>query len=405
MEETTPADIAARPGAPDETARHPDRPAIVEPGATIAILGGGQLGRMLGLAAREMGYRVAILDPEPTCPARAVADRHVVAQYDDVEAALELVQGAAVATYELEHVSAAAVERIAAQLPVRPGLRALRATQDRLAERALLGSLGIPTAPWHAARCADDISAAGAEFGYPLRVKAAIGGYDGRSQVRVSTAAEVPTAFAGRVAERELNFAAEISVVCARDLEGRVVPFPVAWNVHDAGILIQTVAPAPIPPEVAAEAQSIAAKIVTALDVVGVLTVEMFLLRDGTLAVNELAPRVHNSGHYTLEACRTSQFEQQIRAICGLPLGSPEQHQPAAMVNLLGEGTLRPARLRGLDRALEDPNVHVHVYDKLRVFERRKMGHVTAFGATTDEALERARAAHARLRWAGENEP
>jgi 5-(carboxyamino)imidazole ribonucleotide synthase len=200
--------------------------------------------------------------------------------------------------------------------------------------------------------------------------------------------------------ERELDYAMELSVVCARRVDGRCVIFPVAQNRHDDGILVESVAPAPIPDGTAREAAALVARLAEALDLAGTLTVELFLLPDGSLVVNELAPRVHNSGHWTIEACRTSQFEQHLRAICGLPLGSTELTTPVALVNILGAGPRRPARLAGIERALADPLVSLHLYDKREVFERRKMGHVTATGSTIDEALGRARAASAVLGWA-----
>jgi 5-(carboxyamino)imidazole ribonucleotide synthase len=385
--------------------------APLAPGSTIGILGGGQLGRMLGFAALALGYRVAILDPDPDCPARAIADRVVVAPYDDVAAALDLAAGCAVVTYELEHVGAEVVAAVEGIVPVRPGHRALRMTQDRLAERRFLVAAGAPVAPWREVRSPGDLRDAAAALGYPLRLKAALGGYDGRSQVRVAGPGDVAPSFAalersaataGLVAERELEFGCELSVVCARGLDGTVVPFAPARNRHDDGILVESVVPAPPPvtPGAVREAWALAARLATELDLVGVLTVELFLLPDGSLVANELAPRVHNSGHHTIEACRTSQFEQHVRAICGLPLGSADQLAPAAMVNLLGTGPLRPARLVGLDAALADDRVHVHVYGKRRVFERRKMGHVTATSETCEDALGRARRALAALSWA-----
>jgi 5-(carboxyamino)imidazole ribonucleotide synthase len=235
-----------------------------------------------------------------------------------------------------------------------------------------------------------------------------MGGYDGRSQVRLATPDELAGAIErlGRPAgtpllvEAELDFAAELSVITARALDGTRAAFPIAGNRHDAGILVESVAPAPVSQEVAEAARVIGARIADALDAVGLVTAELFLLRDGTLAVNELAPRVHNSGHWTIEGARTSQFEQHIRAICGLPLGDPSANGPTAMVNLLGTGELRDARLQGVEAALTDPLVHLHVYDKRRVFERRKMGHITVVGAVdADEGLARGRAAAAKLRW------
>jgi 5-(carboxyamino)imidazole ribonucleotide synthase len=384
-------------------------------GATIGILGGGQLGRMLGFAARSLGYRVAILDPDPDCPARAIADRQIRAAYDDVDAAIELADGCAVVTYELEHVAAALVAAVEERLPVRPDGLALRTTQDRLAERRFLASIAAPTAAWREVRTPADLEAGAQALGFPLRLKAGIGGYDGRSQVRIAEAggpAGLDAAWAelgggaertGLLLESELDFAAELSVVLARDLVGGVVAYPPAANRHDRGILVESVAPAPAPliGAVADEATELAVRIAVALRLVGTLTVELFLLRDGSIAVNELAPRVHNSGHWTIEGAATSQFEQHIRAICGLPLGSAAPHGPTAMVNLLGSGPAREARLDGAEAALADPLVHLHVYDKRQVFERRKMGHLTVAGAATpDEALIRARTALDHLRWA-----
>lgn len=384
-----------------------DRSLPIAPGATIGVLGGGQLGRMLGFAARAMGYGLVVLDPDPACPAAAVADGVIVGRYDDTEAALRLAEQSAVVTYELEHVSERAVAAVAARVPVRPGLTALRVTQDRLAERRFLRDIGEWAAPWREVRGAREAAAAADQLGYPLRLKAVIGGYDGRSQVRITGPGEVASAMTalggddGRplLMEREIAFAAELSVVTARGADGRTTAYPVARNVHDAGILVESVAPAPIDPRIAADAREIADTIARAADLVGVLTVELFQLPDGRLMVNELAPRVHNSGHWTIEGAATSQFAQHLRAILGLPLGSVAPHGAAAMVNLLGTGPDRPARLAGVDRALADDRVHVHVYGKRRVFERRKMGHVTVVADDLDDALARARAARAALTW------
>ena len=365
---------------------------------------------MLGSAARAMGYRVAVLDPDPDCPAAAVADRVVIGSYDDVGAALRLADASDVVTYELEHVAAEVVAALAARVPVRPGHRPLVVTQDRLEERRFIESAGIAVAPWHDVRTIAEARAAAAELGLPLRHKLLIGGYDGRGQLRIVTARELDDAWTrlGRtegdplLAERELDFAAELSVVVARTLDGAVAAYPIAQNVHDAGILVESVAPAPVPAEVAACATAIGATLAEAMDLCGTLTVELFLLADGSLVVNELAPRVHNSGHWTIEGAATSQFEQHIRAICGLGLGSTAAHGPSAMVNLLGTGRRRPARLAGVAAGLADPAVHLHLYDKRVVFERRKMGHLTALGADLDEALDHARRALAALSWADE---
>jgi 5-(carboxyamino)imidazole ribonucleotide synthase len=372
----------------------------------IGVLGGGQLGRMLGFAARAMGYRLVVLDPDPGCPASAVADEVIVARYDDVEAARRLGAAADVVTYELEHVGLQAAAAAGEGAPLRPGLDALRATQDRLAERRFIRDIGELTAPWREVRGVAGAEAAAEELGYPCRLKLPLGGYDGRSQVRVLARREVAAAvgvLGGEhrplLLEREIDFEAELSVVSARHGSGRTLAFPASRNLHDAGILAESVSPAPIDPVIAHDAIEIADSVARRLDLVGVLTVELFQLRGGGLMINELAPRVHNSGHWSIEGAATSQFEQHLRAILGLPLGSVAPHGPTAMVNLLGTGADRDARLAGVPEALADAGVHVHVYGKRRVFERRKMGHVTVVGSDADEALDRARAARAALRW------
>jgi 5-(carboxyamino)imidazole ribonucleotide synthase len=380
----------------------------IEPPATIAILGGGQLGRMLALAARPLGYRIAVLDPDPACPARAVADEFVAGRHDDPEAALRLAADANVVTYELEHLSADVVARLDWEWPVRPIAFALLATQDRIEERRAVESEGIAVAPWRAVADEAELWTAIEELGLPVRLKASRGGYDGRSQVRIASPDDAIGAMsrlgrpAGEAAlvELELAFEAELSIVCARDPGGRARTFPVARNRHDAGILVESVVPAGVPQEVEAEAARIVTALAEALDVVGTLTAELFLMPDGSLVVNELAPRVHNSGHWSIEATATSQFEQHVRAICGLPLGLTALRSPAATVNLLGTGGERDARSTGVATALATPGVHLHLYDKRRVFERRKMGHVTALGETADEALARAREAARAIGWA-----
>jgi 5-(carboxyamino)imidazole ribonucleotide synthase len=385
-------------------------PDSILPPSTIGILGGGQLGRMLGFAARAMGYRVAALDPDEACPVAAVADRVEVGSYEDVAAALRMARGCDVVTYELEHVDATLVTALlGAGIPVRPGLLPLQVSHDRLAERRFVEAAGVAVAPWRALVTGDDaaLRVAAAELALPLRLKAAFGGYDGRSQVRLATPAGIADAWvrlgapAGTPAllERELAFESELSVVGARGLDGSMASYPAAGNRHVDGVLVESLLPAPVTADVAHRARAIAERLAVAMDLVGVLTVELFLMPDGTLVVNELAPRVHNSGHATLEACATSQFEQHIRAICNLPLGSAAILSPAAMLNLLGGGARRPAQLSGIAEALSDPAVHLHLYDKREVFAGRKMGHLTALAGSTEEALERTRRAHGRLRW------
>ncbi|MFP5342168.1 MAG: 5-(carboxyamino)imidazole ribonucleotide synthase [Candidatus Limnocylindria bacterium] len=395
-----------------------ERPPIAPP-ATIGILGGGQLGRMLALAARAMGYRIVVQDPDLACPAAAVADGMVVAGYDDVGGALRLAAQADVVTYELEHVGAAVIDAIDARRPVRPGRVPLLVTQDRLAERRFTVSVGAEVAPWRAVTSRVELVDAATSLGLPLRVKATHGGYDGRGQVRLtaSSPAAVDAAltalgrdpggsFTPLLAEAELAFEAEVSIVVSRGTDGHVAAYPPARNVHDDGILVESVAPAPVAADVAARAAALGERLAVAMGLVGTLTAELFLMPDGRLIVNELAPRVHNSGHWTIDGAATSQFEQHIRAITGLALGDTTALAPTAMVNLLGAGPPREARLdaAGIGAALADPAVHLHLYDKRRVFERRKMGHLTALGGSADDALERARTARGHLRWLDDTE-
>ena len=382
----------------------------IAPPATIGILGGGQLGRMLAIAARSMGYRIAVMDPDPDCPTAALADRQVVAGYDDVGGALRLAASSDVVTYELEHVAVAVVDALDGVVPVRPGRLPLLVTQDRIAERRFVEEAGAAVAPWREVRTTDDLRQAAGELGLPLRVKATTGGYDGRSQIRVGAAADVDGALErlGRppgdvlLAEAEMAFDVEVSIIVSRGVDGRSATFPLARNTHDAGILAESVAPAPVPAEVAERAADLGERLAVAMGMVGTLTAELFLMPNGELVVNELAPRVHNSGHWTIEGAATSQFEQHIRAICALPLGSTAALAPSAMVNLLGTGPQRAARLEvgEIGAALADPAVHLHLYDKRRVFERRKMGHLTAVGSSVEDALARARAAAGHVCWA-----
>ena len=382
----------------------------IAPPATIGILGGGQLGRMLAIAARSMGYRIAVMDPDPDCPTAALADRQIVAGYDDVGGALRLAASSDVVTYELEHVAVAVLDGLDGVVPVRPGRLPLLVTQDRIAERRFVEEAGATVAPWREVRTTDELRQAADELGLPLRVKATTGGYDGRSQIRVDAAADVDGALErlGRppgdvlLAEAEMAFDVEVSIIVARGVDGRSAAFPLARNTHDAGILSESVAPAPVPAEVAERAADLGERLAVAMGMVGTLTAELFLMPDGQLVVNELAPRVHNSGHWTIDGAATSQFEQHIRAICALPLGSTAALAPSAMVNLLGTGQQRAARLEvgEIGAALDDAAVHLHLYDKRRVFERRKMGHLTAVGSSVEDALARARAAAAHVCWA-----
>jgi 5-(carboxyamino)imidazole ribonucleotide synthase len=343
-----------------------------------------------------------------------------VAGYDDVGGALRLARYSDVVTYELEHVAVAVVDALDGVVPVRPGRLPLQVTQDRILERRFVQEAGAAVAPWREIRTTDDLRRAALELGLPLRVKATTGGYDGRSQIRVAEAADVDVALerlvrkagAPLLAEAEMAFDMELSIIVARGLDGPSAAFPVARNTHDEGILVESVAPAPVAADVAERAADLGERLARTMGMIGTLTAELFLMPDGQLVVNELAPRVHNSGHWTIDGAATSQFEQHIRAICGLGLGSPAAVAPTAMVNLLGTGRTREARLAssgpgpiprpgfGPGPVLADPAAHLHLYDKRLVFERRKMGHVTATGTSIEDALDRARAGAAHLCWA-----
>ena len=381
-------------------------PPPIAPPSTIGILGGGQLGRMLAFAAREMGYRIVALDPDADAPIKGVADRLEVGAYDDFAAARRMAEGCSVVTYELEHVGQQVVAALEdRKRPIRPGQYPLKLTADRVAERRFVEANEGRVAEWREVAGPSDLFEAIAELGYPLRLKAVRGGYDGRSQTRLQGHRDLESIDTRigwpALLEREVDFEAELSVVVARNVDGISRTFPVVRNRHDNGILVESVVPAGIPPAVDDAATTLAKNLATSMGLVGTLTVELFLMRDGSLVVNELAPRVHNSGHWSIEGASTSQFEQHVRAICGLPLGSVELRGPAvAMVNLLGEGAPRPAHPTGIHEALEVADTHLHVYDKHTVFERRKMGHVTALGATPDEALARAREAAGHIVWA-----
>jgi 5-(carboxyamino)imidazole ribonucleotide synthase len=376
---------------------------MIAPGGRVGILGGGQLGQMLALAARPLGYGIVVLAPESDCPAAGVADRLIRASFEDTEAARQLADACDVVTYEFENVPAATVRAIDAHRPVHPSARLLEVTQDRVEEHAFLHRLGIPTAPGRPAGSLEDVRTAVGAVGFPARLKTARGGYDGGGQWRLRGLEEVealPPVFRDGtrcLVEGEVSFEREFSIVVTRSASGRVTLFPTFENRHAAGILRETTVPSDVPAGLQARAREIARCIAEDVALVGTLAVECFQAGDEVL-VNELAPRVHNSGHLTIEACAVSQFEQHIRAICGLPLLEPTLRSPAAMVNLLGTEDRRHVRLEGADRALAEPGVHLHLYGKGER-PRRKMGHLTALGATAGLALESARSAAGHLRF------
>ena len=349
---------------------------MIPPGSTLGILGGGQLGRMTALAAARLGYACHVLAPEPDSPAFAVA-RSTCAAYEDATALDAFAAGVAVVTLEFENVPVPALERLARRVPVRPGPKILAITQDRLAEKRFLVDRQVPLARFRAVRTAEETAAALAELGGRGVLKTTRFGYDGRGQRMLASPAEAAEAFAALagagplVLEERVDFAREISVVTARRADGTRASFPPVENRHEGHILKTTLAPAPIPAALARAAVSLAEGIARALDVVGLLAVEMFVTGDDRLLVNELAPRPHNSGHWTLDACPVSQFEQLVRAVCDLPLGDPEPFAGAVMENLLGE------EVEAWPALLAEPGARLHLYGKRETRLGRKMGHVT----------------------------
>lgn len=362
---------------------------VIPPGATVGVLGSGQLGRMFAIAARRMGYRVHTLSPDDDTPTGQVADREIQAAYDDLDAVRAFARGVAVVTFEFENVSAAAAEAAAEHAPVRPAGAVLHTTQNRLREKGFLRRAGFPVTPFAAVRSPEELARAVAGIGTPAVLKTAGWGYDGKGQAKIATPGEAAAAWSAlgtdeAILEAFVDFEREVSVVGARGLDGAFAHFGVIANDHRNHILDVSVAPAPVPPAVARAAVEIARGILEALEVVGVLCVEMFLTREGGLLVNELAPRPHNSGHLTFDACVTSQFEQQLRAICGLPLGGTGLLRPAAMANLLGD--LWQDGEPDWATACRFPEVKLHLYGKAKPRPGRKMGHLTALAADPEEA-------------------
>jgi 5-(carboxyamino)imidazole ribonucleotide synthase len=364
------------------------------PGATIGILGGGQLGRMVAMAARSLGYRVQVMDPDPSCPARFVVDACFEGSWDDAHAAADLARGSDVVTLEIEQISIESLEAAAKYAPLRPSAELLHVIQDRIRQKQWLRERGFPLGPWHPARSEQDVVEAVQKLGGRCFVKSALGGYDGRSQVKIGFGENTSASDAWRllgqqpcVVEQALDLDREISVMVARSPRGETKSFPSATNHHERQILVWSVIPSLISAEIEARAQKLACDIADSFTLEGLLAVEMFLTKDGELLVNELAPRPHNSYHASERACVTSQFEQDVRAICDLPLGDVSVVQPAAIVNLLGDLWLDHAPR--FDRALAVPGVRVHLYEKHQPRKGRKMGHLSAVGKTPQEAVER----------------
>ncbi|MCC7413139.1 MAG: 5-(carboxyamino)imidazole ribonucleotide synthase [Gammaproteobacteria bacterium] len=373
---------------------------IIAPGAVLGVLGGGQLGRMFAIAARRLGYRVHVLSPADDTPTGQIADVEVNAAYDDLDAIARFARNVAALTFEFENVPADTVEVASRYTPVRPAGQVLHVAQNRLREKSFLRDAGLPVTPFIAIRSAADLDSALQQMGCPAVLKTAAWGYDGKGQVRIERGADTGSAWAAlatgeAILEQYIEFEREVSVIAARGLDGTCVDYGVIANSHRHHILDISVAPAPVDANVASAAREIARTVLEALDVVGVLCVEFFVTPDGTLMINEIAPRPHNSGHLSIDACVTCQFEQQVRAVCGLPLGDPALLRPAAMANLLGD--LWTPGPPAFDRALALNDVKLHLYGKTSALPGRKMGHLTALADTPEAAMCRVIAARAAL--------
>jgi 5-(carboxyamino)imidazole ribonucleotide synthase len=372
---------------------------VILPGATIGILGGGQLGRMMAMAARSLGYRIQVLDPDPSCPARFVVDACFEAAWNDARAAADLARGCDVVTLEIEQIAVAALEAAERYAPVRPGSKILAAIQDRILQKEWLGTHGLPMGEYRAVHDAAQMHAAVRDLGGRCFVKSAHGGYDGRSQEKlgfgqVADADVIDAAWKSLgersvVVEKAIDLEKEISVMVARSPRVEMKAYPAAVNHHERQILVWSAIPAGISPAMASEAREMALSIAEGFGLEGLLAVEMFIAKDGRLLVNELAPRPHNSYHASERACTTSQFEQAVRAVCNLPLGDVSVVQPAAIVNLLGDVWLDADKETGprFDLALAVPGVRLHLYEKHLPRPGRKMGHLSAVGATAEEAV------------------
>lgn len=364
---------------------------IIAPGATLGVLGSGQLGRMFTIAARRMGYRVHTFSPDQDTPTGQVADREITAAYEDLDALRAFAREVSVVTFEFENVPSEAVHALDGIVPVRPSGAALYTAQQRGREKAFLSERGFPTVPFARATTLAELRQGVAAIGTPAVIKSAAFGYDGKGQHKIMRADEAERAWNALgmneiLIEKFVSLQAEISVIAARGLDGAVAEYPPFENRHSNHILDLTTAPALVPAPIASRAREIASAILEAMDYVGILCIEFFVTTEGDLLVNELAPRPHNSGHLTFDAAVTSQFEQQVRAICGLPLGSTELLRPAAMANLLGD--LWAEGEPNWAAACRFPDVKLHLYGKTQPRPGRKMGHLTATARTVREAQD-----------------
>jgi len=377
-----------------------DSLAPILPGAVVGVLGSGQLGRMFAIAARQMGYRVHTFSPETDTPTGQVADVEITAAYDDLDAIRDFAENVHVLTFEFENVPAVAVEAAAHFAPVRPSGSVLHIAQHRLREKSFLQQNGFPIAPFRPVNSLEDLRSAIEQIGCPAILKTAVSGYDGKGQLTLTKPGDAEAAFAAtgsqeKILEAFIDFELEFSIVAARGQDGSFSDWGLIENTHRNHILDLSFAPARVPQTTSVQALEIARNLLEMLDVVGVLCIEFFLSRDRRVFINELAPRPHNSGHLTINAALTSQFEQQLRAVCGLPLGATDFFTPAAMANLLGD--LWQEGEPNWSAMAACPDVKLHLYGKDQVRPRRKMGHLTALGPSTDKAVERVLHARKRL--------
>ena len=366
----------------------------LNPGSTIGIIGGGQLGRMLAIAARQMDYKTVVLDPDSNCPAGQVADRVIRSEYSDIKASSELAALADVVTYEFENVDADSVSSAEKHKPVRPSSSVLRTTQNRLHEKKALLEAGIPVANFRKVDSLRDLEDAASVLGYPMVLKTATEGYDGKGQSIIHGDHDLANSYdhlnarnVELIVEQFVSFKAEVSTICARTIDGMTATFDPSENIHRNHILDTSIVPARIDESVSDKARIIATNIAEKLDVIGLIAVEMFVTQENDIVVNELAPRPHNSGHYTMDGCDTSQFEQLVRVLAGMPITLPKLHSPTVMVNLLGEIWEDTGGNPDWQRALELPGVSLHLYGKSAARVGRKMGHINVVAETVEEAL------------------
>ncbi|MDR2182917.1 MAG: 5-(carboxyamino)imidazole ribonucleotide synthase [Clostridiales bacterium] len=373
----------------------------------IGIIGGGQLGKMMMLEAKKMGMYVSILDPDPHCPAHSIADHHIVAGLKDREGILKLAELSDILTYEIEHIDVAALFEVEeGGKPVYPTPQSLKIIQDKLTQKQRLMDGGVPAPDFMPVESAGDILTAGEKFGYPMMLKARLGGYDGRGNYLVKSAAQAEEAFSALNGEKIplmidkfVNFDMEISVLACRGKDGEIAIYPVAQNEHREEVLYETRVPACIDAAVRDSAMEVARKVMEIFGGVGMFCVEMFVESGGRVLVNEIAPRPHNSGHYTIEGCVASQFENHVRAVCGLPLGDTTLIRPSVMRNILGEpGHSGPAFVQGAENMLKIPGAALHIYGKQETRAGRKMGHITVIDDSLENAVKKAGNAHGSLK-------